>query len=412
MPAERPALDRLLGSASAGFAEEVWGRAPLLVTSDERAAGDDLSDLFSLAAADELLAGRGLRTPFLRLAKDGKTLPDKDFTTGGGVGAGISDQIDEDKVRRRFADGATVVLQALHRTWPPVARLVDGLSAELGHPIQANCYLTPPQNQGFGAHYDVHDVFVLQVHGSKEWIVHAPVVEHPLRDQPWAEHRTAVQQRAAEEPLLRLTLRPGDCLYLPRGYLHSARATGGISGHLTLGVHTWTRHHLADALADEALRALRELTEARVSLPLGIEVDDPAALAADLDAVRQEFQRLLADLPDERIAAALLADARNAQRPAAVPPFQALADAEALTDADTLRLRTGLLLRIEEAADGSSLRTRAGRCTVDDAQVAAVRRLAKSPAGVAELREATGVSRDGLRMLIREGILERGAEAP
>ncbi|WP_229120068.1 cupin domain-containing protein [Enemella evansiae] len=412
MPAERPALDRLLGSASAGFAEEIWGRAPLLVTSDERAAGDDLSDLFSLAAADELLAGRGLRTPFLRLAKDGKTLPDKDFTTGGGVGAGISDQIDEDKVRRRFADGATVVLQALHRTWPSVARLVDGLSAELGHPIQANCYLTPPQNQGFGAHYDVHDVFVLQVHGSKEWIVHAPVVEHPLRDQPWAEHRAAVQQRAAEEPLLRLTLRPGDCLYLPRGYLHSARAAGGISGHLTLGVHTWTRHHLADALADEVLRALRELTEARASLPLGIEVDDPAALAADLDAVRQEFQRLLADLPGDRIAAALLADARNAQRPAAVPPFQALADAEALTDADTLRLRTGLLLRIEETADGSSLRSRAGRCTVDDAQVAAVRRLAKSPAGVAELREATGVSRDGLRMLIREGILERGAEAP
>ena len=409
MQAERPTLTRLLGSASAGFADQVWGQRPLLVTRDQRT--DDFGDLFSLAAADELLAGHGLRTPFLRLAKDGKTLADKDFTTGGGVGAGIADQIDEDKVRRLFAEGATVVLQALHRTWPPIERLVDALAGELGHPIQVNCYLTPPQNQGFGAHYDVHDVFVLQVHGSKEWTVHAPVVEHPLRDQPWTDHRAAVAARAAEEPVLRATLEPGDCLYLPRGFIHSARATGGISGHLTLGVHTWTRNHLADALAGEALRALRELTEARASLPLGIEVDDPAALAADLAVVRQEFQRLLADVPGERIAAALLADARNAQRPAAVPPFQALADADALTEEDGVRLRNGLLLRIEQTAEGASLRSRAGRLPVDDAQAAAVRRLECGAMSIDELREATGVDLDGLRMLIRQGILEREAGA-
>ena len=35
--------------------------------------------------------------------------------------------------------------------------------------MQINAYITPPENQGFAAHYDTHDVFVLQVSGSKRW---------------------------------------------------------------------------------------------------------------------------------------------------------------------------------------------------------------------------------------------------
>ncbi|KPC69204.1 hypothetical protein ADL27_54620, partial [Streptomyces sp. NRRL F-6602] len=72
-------------------------------------------------------------------------------------------------------DGATLVLQALHRTWQPVAEFCAGLGTELGHPVQANAYVTPPQNRGFDDHYDVHDVFVLQIEGTKRWLVHRPV---------------------------------------------------------------------------------------------------------------------------------------------------------------------------------------------------------------------------------------------
>ncbi|NEE35237.1 cupin, partial [Streptomyces sp. SID7982] len=87
------------------------------------------------------------------------------FTAPAGVGATVADQLDDTALWRAFADGATLVLQALHRTWEPVADLVSGLSTELGHPVQANAYVTPPQNRGFDAHYDVHDVFVLQIEG-------------------------------------------------------------------------------------------------------------------------------------------------------------------------------------------------------------------------------------------------------
>ena len=108
---------------------------------------------------------RGLRTPFLRIAKDGNVLASPRFTRGGGVGATIADQIDTDAVAKSYAEGATVVFQGLHRTCEPLMEFTAQLVADLGHPVQVNAYLTPPAAQGFSAHYDTHDVFVDQVAG-------------------------------------------------------------------------------------------------------------------------------------------------------------------------------------------------------------------------------------------------------
>ena len=92
-------------------------------------------------------------------------------------------------------------------------------------------------------------MFVLQIDGEKEWTIHAPVLDAPLRSQPWTERRTAVEAEAVRPPLITTVLKPGDCLYLPRGYLHAAQALGGISTHLTIGVQSWTRYHLAEQLS-------------------------------------------------------------------------------------------------------------------------------------------------------------------
>ena len=203
------------------------------------------------------------------MAKDGRTLDASAFTLGGGVGATIGDQVSEDLVLRQFADGATIVLQALHRTWPPVADAAQDLAADLGHPVQVNAYVTPPQNRGFDDHYDVHDVFVVQVTGEKHWQVRPPVVESPLRDQPWTDHRDAVRLAAEGPPTIDAVLSPGDTLYVPRGWLHSATALGGTSIHLTMGVHVWTRRQLADDLLRAAGRASTPTRGARGPRPRG-----------------------------------------------------------------------------------------------------------------------------------------------
>jgi lysine-specific demethylase/histidyl-hydroxylase NO66 len=128
------------------------------------------------------------------------------------------------------------VLQALHHTQPRVAALCRELESILGHPVQANAYFTPRRSQGLPIHHDTHDVFCLQVAGEKRWLVYEPVLEMPLRDQ-----RYRPESGGPGEPVLDLMLRPGDTLYLPRGWLHQALTSETDSLHLTVGVnqHTW-----------------------------------------------------------------------------------------------------------------------------------------------------------------------------
>lgn len=337
-----------------------WGREPRRVPAAALPAGFD--DLLATRDVDELVSRHGLRAPFLRVAREGRTLADSDFTRGGGVGAGVTDQLDDTSLLRLFADGHTLVLQGLHRTHPPVLDFAQELAADLGHPVQVNAYVTPAQSRGFAAHYDVHDVFVLQAGGEKRWRLHPPVQPHPLRDQAWQDHRAAVDEAAQHEPHLDVTLRPGDVLYVPRGWLHSATALGGVSTHLTVGVHVWHRGHLVEAVIDSARRALAVLPEQRTSLRPGVDVADPDDLADDLAAVRTALLEAVSAVDAATVAAHLAPRQRAAQRPGPISP---VATIESLADGLEGRQivpRPHLRASLEPAADGGAvLVSRAGR---------------------------------------------------
>jgi lysine-specific demethylase/histidyl-hydroxylase NO66 len=366
-------LSRLVAVDPTSFAAEFWGRRALLSTAAE--LGGLFGDLLSAEAIDELVSERGLRTPFLRVAKNGNTLAEGSFTAPGGVGAGVADQVSDDKLVRLFADGATMVLQGLHRVWPPIIAFAQQLAAELGHPVQANAYVTPPQNQGFSDHYDVHDVFVLQIAGEKRWSIHAPVLDAPLRSQPWTDRRRAVEQEAQQPPLIEAVLRPGDCLYLPRGFLHAAVALGGVSTHLTIGVHSWTRYAVAEQLLDQALRTVASDPVVRQSLPLGVRFDDPTSFDDDLEAARTALVGALQRADLDQIGRTLQAAARGTSRAAPVGPLAQLRAADALTVGTPLRLREHLAATIEATTSGNVLRSRAGELTVGEEDVAPVKAL-------------------------------------
>ena len=382
-----PALGRLVATDLDTFVREHWGRQALLSRAADLPQG--FTDLMDARVVDELVSDRGLRTPFLRVAKNGQTLGDRAFTAPGGVGAGIADQVSDSRLVALFGDGATIVLQALHRVWPPIIDFVGALAAELGHPVQANAYVTPPQNQGFDDHYDVHDVFVLQVAGAKRWRIHAPVWDAPLRDQPWTDRRAAVQRAAAEPPLIEAVLEPGDCLYLPRGFLHAATALGGVSTHLTLGVHTWTRYTLAEQLTTQALRTLAGDAELRASLALGTDATRPESLAADVERVRAALVDAVRTADLDTLAAALQRSDRDSRRPAPVGPLAQLEAATSLAPGTTLRLRAHLAATLDQAGERSVLRSRAGELVLDEADVAPVKALLdEGRAAVTDLGDA------------------------
>ena len=139
-------------------------------------------------------------------------------------------------------------------------------------------------------------------------------------------------------------LRPGDALYLPRGWLHSAEALGETTIHLTVGMHATTRYDLLQALVALAADspALRE------SLPIGAATADPARAAG---RARPHGQGAA-----DRLAAATAATRPTpyAAGPTAPPgrsPSAPLAQLDAINGltADTrIRLRRHAQARVEE----------------------------------------------------------------
>ena len=294
------------------------------------------------------------------MARDGTTLEDRSFTRGGGIGAAIGDQASDDAVLRHFAEGATLVLQGLHRTWRPIIDFSQALAGELGHPVQVNAYVTPPENTGFSDHYDVHDVFVLQVAGEKRWRIRPPVHELPLRDEPWTARRGAVEDAAQDPPLMEKTFAPGDCLYLPRGYLHSATALGGTSIHLTIGVHVWTLRHVADELVRAAVTRASCARELRQSLPLGTDLVGAGPATDDVEAVRAALIGALRQVD----AGDLLTDLAQAEA------------ANTVTEMSRVVLRPHVAAALAPAAGGRTvLRSRVGAITVERTDLAAVEQL-------------------------------------
>jgi bifunctional lysine-specific demethylase and histidyl-hydroxylase NO66 len=371
---EDSVLARLIAVDRDQFASQYWGQQPLLSPADDLPPGG-FAEFLNADAIDELVSTRGLRTPFLRVAKNGSTLADGSFTASGGVGAGIADQVSDDRLLRLFADGSTLVLQALHRVWPPILEFCQQLAAELGHPVQANAYVTPPQNQGFSAHYDVHDVFVLQVEGEKRWRIHRPVLESPLRDQPWSDRKAQVEKQAQEPALIEALLRPGDCLYLPRGYLHAATALGGVSTHLTLGIHVWTRYALAEQLMHRALQTLANDFAVRGSLALGVNVAEPSDVGQDVELVTAALTSAIRQASLDHVSESLRRNARSSQRAAPIGPLKQLRDADGISANTQIALRRHLIASLDHSGADIVLRSRAGDLTVTENDVAPLKTL-------------------------------------
>ncbi|WP_327028142.1 cupin domain-containing protein [Micromonospora sp. NBC_01740] len=345
------ALARCVSVEPAKFAAAHWGRTPLLSRADELPNRAGFTDLLSPADADELLSRRGLRTPFLRIAKDGQLVPAARFTGGGGAGAEIADQVLDERVLELYAGGATLVLQGLHRTWPALTDFTRELGTAVGQPLQVNAYLTPAGSQGFATHYDTHDVFVLQVDGRKHWRIHPPVLPDPLEKQPWGGRADEVAATADGPATLDVVLAPGDALYLPRGWLHSAQAQESSSLHLTVGVRALTRY----ALVEELLALAAEDPRLRATLPFGTDVADPDAIEPELTETVEALRDWLLRADPAAVAARLRQRAWPAARPAPIRPL-AQAAALAALDADTrLAPRPGLRWRLTPRGDQVAL---------------------------------------------------------
>ncbi len=201
----------------------------------------------------------------------------------------ISDYVNPDdtiNIGRAFqlhAAGATIILNHLHRRHPPLAELCASLELEFSAPFQTNIYLTPSQAKGFKAHFDTHDVFVLQLTGSKNWRLYNTPVELPLKG-----HGDDAAREDPGPPSEEFELRAGDTLYIPRGLVHDAITGCEASLHITVGVLSWTWF---DFLLEAVASLASAERAARAALPRGFANND-----FDRAAMRRTFDDLVGQL--------------------------------------------------------------------------------------------------------------------
>lgn len=139
------------------------------------------------------------------------------------------------KVEVLLASGASLIADEVRDLTPAIQAVSDALGQEFAALIGANAYCSFGGVQGFGTHYDLHDVFAVHCEGEKVWRLYRNRAPDPVAPPPDADPRS--YYAATRGPLVKeVVMRPGDVLYLPRGWYHDALATEGASLHLTFSV--------------------------------------------------------------------------------------------------------------------------------------------------------------------------------
>jgi ribosomal protein L16 Arg81 hydroxylase len=333
-PALSPALGLTLGPVGAGaFLAEYWERQPLVI---ERGGEPRFHELLAPADVERLLCETGIRVPAFRLVREGAQLPLSTYTKDIPWRPGsFSAMPVVERVAEEFAQGATLVLQALHLYWPAAAVYCRELEKWLGCPVQANAYQTPAAARGFAVHHDTHDVFILQVAGRKRWRVYEPVLELPLSGQRWSP-----QLGDPGEAVRDFTLEAGDTLYLPRGWPHEATTSEDESLHLTVGMHPPTR-----------LDALRAALQSSAE----DDVEFRRSLTADGMMPEKSLERLASRLTPDELARRVRRRFVATRRPILHDQLAQVRALDRLTAADPLERRATVICELEQTQDGALL---------------------------------------------------------
>ncbi|QGV79700.1 JmjC domain-containing protein [Streptomyces ficellus] len=267
---------------SASWAERLGGDTFLAQTCFQahkviRSNGNAQPSLLAWDDLNEIVAAHRLEPPRMRLSRAGQVVPAPAYSVLRTNRRGVSwHQPQPAEFHARLAEGASLVIDAIDQIHPPVREAAVGLERFFRTPVQVNAYASWTAEEGFGTHWDDHDVVVLQLEGSKRWKIYGPTRQAPA----WRD--VEAPEAPAGDPLADIVLMPGDLLYLPRGWWHAVSADQGTASlHLTFGLATQTGSEFLGWLCDD----LRASVTVRADVP---RFGTPELRADYLAAVRKD----------------------------------------------------------------------------------------------------------------------------
>jgi ribosomal protein L16 Arg81 hydroxylase len=269
----RPTID--FGLTAAEFRERLFEQDYWLVR-----AALPVEDRFGLPEIERILHAIEPVSPDVQLFHHGRIAQDE-FTVWA-MPRDVPRRCLDERFKSLVANGATLVLNTLEAHSAAARRLGDEVSRLSGFPTRSNAYVSFGGKGSFGAHWDTHDVVVLQLVGRKRWRVCPPTFPLPLPGHTSRESGLA----APSAFTLDVVLEAGDALYLPRGWWHDVTPLPQPSVHLSVGIYVPS---VFDALNSLCRRVLPPELAARRS------ASDEKATARDLKVLVDVLGAALGD---------------------------------------------------------------------------------------------------------------------
>jgi hypothetical protein len=267
------------------FLNEIYRQKPIHIPGE---AGR-FDEVFSWDALNELLAQPTLwSSDSFELAGGGRGLPPEEFcVTAPNREGRMVQRPDMDKVRAWFQKGASATINFIDLLTPGLRSMTRTLESVLGAQTTVSAFLSWHKTQGYPLHFDVQDVFAVQISGTKNWRVYQGRFPNPA-DIPGGHNRDLgmdEKKRMAGQVQEVVQMTPGDLLYIPAGQFHEALSTSEASLHVSFGVC----HLVAWDLLNVLVRDLGQVPDFRAPLPDPADRQGHAAFAQHLGKVLQNL---------------------------------------------------------------------------------------------------------------------------
>jgi hypothetical protein len=162
-------------------------------------------------------------------------------------------------IDRLLAADASIMLNRAEHHVAALGRLCAAVAEQTGDHVSAAVVATAGQGGALERHYDPYDIIVLQVDGSKRWVLYENPVTNPVPGMPKERGHGDIM------PAMEFVLHPGDWLFVPAGYHHRCDTIGARSLHLGILFHPLT----AVRAVDLVLREMLDAPEDRAPLRFG-----------------------------------------------------------------------------------------------------------------------------------------------
>merc|ERR1712179_123225 len=166
--------------------------------------------------------------------------------------------------------------------------ILEKLETYFGCLWSANAFITPAGKQECAPHCDDAENFILQIEGTEEWKLYKPMVELSR------DFTQDVLEENLGEPIIVVTLRPGDLLYFPRGVTYQSKADE--ASHSTyVALSTYQQNSWGDFMGHAVQQAIENALEDDVTIRRGLPVNFRSYLGT-----ANNMDKYISEIDDEK----------------------------------------------------------------------------------------------------------------